>query len=126
VAASNLAFLLAEQGRDLDTALKYAQVVRNQKPDDPFLADTLGWVYYKLGRSVLARDAAQFAVSKDPDNPSFEYHLGMIYRAANQRSEVERALKKAIATSRAFKEKSDAEAALKDIDHWRHLVSSNK
>lgn len=66
VAAKNLAFLLAEQGRDLDTALKYAQVVRNQKPDDPFIADTLGWVYYKLGRSVLARDAAQFAVSKDP------------------------------------------------------------
>ena len=61
-----------------------------------------------------------------PSVPSFEYHLGMIYRAANQRSEAERALKKAIASSRAFKEKSDAEAALKDIDHWRHLVSSNK
>ena len=126
VAANNLAFLLAEQGQDLDTALKYAQVVRNPKPDDPFIADTLGWVYYKMGRPVLARDAAQFAVSKDPHNPSFEYHLGMIYRAANQRSEAERALKKAIASSRAFKEKSDAEAALKDIDHWRHLVSSNK
>jgi hypothetical protein len=50
----------------------------------------------------------------------------MIYRAANQRSEAQSALKKAITSSRAFKEKSDAEAALKDIDHWRHLASSNK
>jgi hypothetical protein len=79
-----------------------------------------------MRRPVLARDAAPCAVSKDPDNPSFEYHLGMIYRAANQRSDAERALKKAIASSRAFREKSDAEAALKDIGHWRHLVRSNK
>src|SRR5215831_7666485 len=69
VAANNLAYLLADEGSDLENALKYAQGVRNRHAEDPAVADTLGWVYYKMGRLVLARDAAQFAVSKQPDNP---------------------------------------------------------
>lgn len=126
LAANNLAYLLADQGKDLDTALKYAQVARNKRPEDPSIADTLGWVYYKLNRPVLAKDSAQFALSKQPDNPVYQYHLGMIYKSANQRSEAETVLKKAVANPVAFKEKSDAEEALKDIDHWRHLTGSRK
>jgi tetratricopeptide (TPR) repeat protein len=122
VAANNLSFLLADQGRDLDNALKYAQGVRSRHPEDPEAADTLGWVYYKVGRMVLARDAVQFALSKKPDNPVFEYHLGAIYKANNQRTEAESVLKKALASPQKFKERNDAEALLKDIDHWRHLT----
>ncbi|MBO0800109.1 MAG: tetratricopeptide repeat protein, partial [Blastocatellia bacterium] len=122
VAANNLAYLLADQGRDLDNALKYAQGVRSRHSEDPSAADTLGWVYYKVGRLVLARDAAQFAVSKQPTNPVFQYHLGVIYKANNQRSEAEATLKKALALPKEFKERSQAEALLKDIDHWRHLT----
>jgi tetratricopeptide (TPR) repeat protein len=121
VAANNLAYLLADQGRDLENAMKYAQGVRSRHAEDPSAADTLGWVYYKVGRLVLARDAVQFAVSKQPNNPLYQYHLGAIYKANNQRSEAEAALKKAVASPREFKERSQADALLKDIDHWRHL-----
>jgi len=121
IAANNLAYLLADQGRDLDNALKYAQGVRSRHSEDPNAADTLGWVYYKVGRLILARDAVQFAVSKQPNNPLFEYHLGAIYKANNQRAEAEAALKKALASPQEFKERSQADALLKDIDHWRHL-----
>jgi len=124
-AANNLAYMLAEEGHDLDAALKWAQGIRNRHPDSPGIADTLGWVYYKLGRSVLARDSVQFAASKQPDNPLYQYHLGAIYKANNQPAEAETALKKAIASPKDFKEKKEADAALKDLDHWRHLVSSN-
>jgi tetratricopeptide (TPR) repeat protein len=124
IAANNLAYLLADQGRDLQNALKYAQGVRSRHPEDPSAADTLGWVYYKVGRMVLARDAVQFAVSKQPTNPLFEYHLGAIYKANNQRAEAEAALKKALASTSEFKERSEADALLKDIDHWRHLTDS--
>ena len=122
IAANNLAYLLADQGRDLDNALKYAQGVRSRHSEDPNAADTLGWVYYKVGRLILARDAVQFAVSKQPNNPLFEYHLGAIYKANNQRAEAEAALKKALASPQEFKERSQADALLKDIDHWRHLT----
>ena len=122
IAANNLAYILADQGRDLDTALRYAQSVRSRQPENPVIADTLGWVYYKMGRWVLAKDSVQFAASKDPQNPLFQYHLGVIYKANNQPSDAEAALKKAIESPVDFKERAQADAALKDIEHWRHLV----
>src|SRR5262249_51977276 len=61
-AANNFAYILAEEGRDLQTALGWAQVARKKNPESPDVADTLGWIYYKLGNQVLARDQLQFAV----------------------------------------------------------------
>ena len=124
VAANNEAFLLAEQGRDLETALKYAQAVRRHRGEDPNVADTLGWVYYKLGRLTPAIDELRFAVSKQPSNPVFEYHLGAVYKAKNQRSEAEAALQKALAAKTDFKERPQAEALLQDIEYWRKGLSS--
>src|SRR5262249_49745977 len=49
-AANNLAYLLAQEGRDLDTALGFAQGVRRRQPQNAEFADTLGWVFYKLDR----------------------------------------------------------------------------
>jgi Flp pilus assembly protein TadD len=122
LAANNLAFLIAEQGGDLTTALGYAQGAQKRHPEDPNIADTVGWVYYKLGRPKLAKDSAEFAASKQPDNPEFQYHLGMIYKANDQRSVAEAALKKAVSSPREFKQRDAAQDAIKDIEHWRHLV----
>ena len=120
-AANNLAYLLAEDGRDLQSALNWAQAVRKRHPDDPHAADTLGWVYYKLGRLIQAREQGVFAVSKEPDNGVMQYHLGVIYKANNERDLAEKALKKAAASAN-FKDKGLAEEALKEIYRWRSLV----
>jgi len=113
-AANNLAYILAEEGRDLPTALGWAQVARKRQPDNPSTADTLGWVYYKMGNYVLALDQLKFAVSKQPDNGTFQYHLAMIYKDTKRFAEAQSALKKAIAGVN-FKEKSLAQAALKEV-----------
>ena len=107
--------MLAEEGRDLDTALGYAQSARKKQPESPNIADTLGWVYYKMGNIVLAREQVQFAVSKQPDNGAFLYHLAMIYKENKQLPEAQSVLKKALNSTKEFKEKSLAQAALKDI-----------
>jgi tetratricopeptide (TPR) repeat protein len=114
-AGNNLAFLLAEQGQDLNTALSWAQMARKKQPDNPGIADTLGWVYFKLGNYLLARDQLQFAVGKQPDNAVFLYHLAMIYKGTRQIPEAQIALKKAINSPKEFKEKSLAQAELKDL-----------
>jgi predicted Zn-dependent protease len=114
-AANNLAYILASEGRDLNTALGWAQTARKRLPESPSAADTLGWVYYKLGNQVLARNQLQFAVSKQPDNAVFEYHLAMIYKETKQFSEAQNALRKALGSPKDFKEKSLAQAALKEI-----------
>jgi tetratricopeptide (TPR) repeat protein len=115
VAANNLAYILAEQGKDLEVALGYAQTARRLGPDQPASADTLGWIQYKMGRHVSARDQLQFAVSKQPENPTFQYHLGMVYKETKQIPQARAALQKAIGSKENFKEKSLAEAALKEI-----------
>jgi tetratricopeptide (TPR) repeat protein len=114
-AANNLAYVLAEEGKDLNSALGYAQSARKSQPDSPYIADTLGWVYYKMGNYVLARDQVRFAASKLPDNGDFQYHLGLIYKQTKQVSEAQAALKKAVNSYKDSKEKNLAEAALKDV-----------
>jgi tetratricopeptide (TPR) repeat protein len=114
-AGNNLAFLLAEQGQDLNSALSWAQMARKKLPDNPGIADTLGWVYFKLGSYLLARDQLQFAVGKQPDNLIFQYHLAMIYKGTRQIPEAQAALKKVVSNPNDFKEKSLAQEELKQL-----------
>ena len=118
-AANNLAYILAEQEKDLEVAAKWAQTARRQEPEDPSYADTLGWVYYKTGSLVLARDQLRFAVSKEPENPVFLYHLGMIYWKNKQTDEAAQALKQTLSSNKTFKEKSLAEEGLKELAKLR-------
>src|SRR5262249_19111464 len=111
LAANNLAFRLAEDGRDLSSALGYAQGARKHHPEDANIADTLAWVYYKMGTFRLAKESAEFAVSKEPRNGEFLYHLGLIYKATDQLKDAERALKTAVASPVAFRERKLAESA---------------
>ena len=114
IAANNLAYMLAEEGKELETALKWAQSVKKRHPDNPAFADTLGWVYYKIGTLGLAREQLQFAVSKLPDNPTFQYHLGMINKDLKL-PEAADALRKAVNSPKDFKERALAQAALKEL-----------
>src|SRR5262249_73323 len=80
VAANNLAYILAEEGVGLAKGETWAKDVKKRQPENPGIADTLGWVYYKLGNYVSAQEQLNFAISKEPSNPEFQYHLGMIYK----------------------------------------------
>src|SRR5262249_11129361 len=56
VAANNLAWLLAESGKNLDEAFGLAQVARDRLPQNLDVIDTMGWVYYKMGTYRPALD----------------------------------------------------------------------
>jgi tetratricopeptide (TPR) repeat protein len=114
-AANNLAYLLVQDGRDLQFAQSLAEGVRKRQPQNPAAADTLAWAYYKQELFVLGRDQAQFAVSQQPDNGVFQYHLGEIYKKTSENAKAIGALKKAVASPIKFKEKDLAEASLKDL-----------
>ena len=114
-AANNLAYILAEQDGDLTAALKWAQTARKREPENPNNADTLGWIYYKTKNYVLARNQLQFAATRQPDNPVIQYHLSMACWKSNRIDEAEKALKQALNSKKDFKERSLAEAALREI-----------
>jgi Flp pilus assembly protein TadD len=115
VAGNNLAYMLSGEGNGPEYRAQSRAMARKSQPENPSTADTLGWVYYKLGNYLLAREQAQFAVSKQPNDMVAQYHLGMIYKANKQMAEAETALRKAVASPTDFKEKPLAQAALKEI-----------
>lgn len=77
-ALNNLAYLLGDSGNQDDEALKYAARARQLAPDNPAVADTLGWLYYRKGLYKLAVPHLETAVSK-AGNARREFHLAMAY-----------------------------------------------
>jgi tetratricopeptide (TPR) repeat protein len=76
-AANNLAWMLLERGENIDVALSYAQTAREQAPDDPRIADTLGWIYYQKNVYLKALSLLKDAAEKLPSDPVVQYHYGM-------------------------------------------------
>ncbi len=77
VALNNLAFIKAEEGSDLDQALAYAQRAKQKVPNDANISDTLGWIYIKKNLSDDAVRVFKDLVEKQPNNPTYRYHLAM-------------------------------------------------
>jgi len=112
VAANNLAYLMVENGRNVDVALTLAQTARRALPDSPNTADTLAWVYYYKGNFYMARDLLEGALKTTQDNPSMQFHLGMTYSKMNDKPDAVLHLKKAAALDPAGKTAKDASEEL--------------
>ena len=102
LAANNLAYVILQQGGNVDVALDMAQKARRGMPDSPNAADTLGWVYYQKGVYHSAIDLFQESLRLTEkkggvDDPTVHYHLGLAYQRTNQptlaRQQLERVLK---------------------------------
>jgi tetratricopeptide (TPR) repeat protein len=81
-------------------------------PNSPNAADTLGWAYYKLGSPESAVVQLKECAQKNPNNPMYQYHLGMAYMAARQFGLAERFLQKALQDDPNFPDAASARAAL--------------
>jgi len=78
VDASNaLGYTLADANRDLPEAERLIQVARQAKPDDPAIADSWGWLQYRLGNLDKAATVlrAAWLARKDAD---VGVHLGEV------------------------------------------------
>jgi len=95
LASNNLAYLMLQNGGNLDVALSLAQQARQGLPDNPSTADTLAWVYYSKGQYASARDLLEDAIKIAPGNQAVQYHLGMTYRKLGDKTNAMLHLKKA-------------------------------
>jgi Flp pilus assembly protein TadD len=115
VAANNLAWIYAEKGDNLDVALQLAQTAKAQLPDEPQVNDTLGWIYYKKGLPALAVAPLQESIARDPKNPIFHYHLGVVYAGAGDPTKARQALEQALALKSDFDGSADARKVLASL-----------
>lgn len=96
-ALNNLAYLYSEQIVDLDKAANLARKAWKIRPNDPVIADTLGWILYKKGDYAEALPYIQEAAAKITDNAEVQFHLGLAeYMMGNEQTS-RAALEKALA-----------------------------
>jgi tetratricopeptide (TPR) repeat protein len=115
-AANNLAFLLAEQNKDIDEALKWARLAKEKLPEDPNVMDTLGWVYYRKGLLDSAISEFKDSLEKNPDNPAVIYHLGMAYLEKDNRDKAREEISRALEMSDAFIGSEEARRVLAELE----------
>jgi tetratricopeptide (TPR) repeat protein len=96
LALNNLAFIKAEEGTDLDSALSMAQRAYQAVPNQPDIADTLGWVYVRKNLSQEAIRIFTDLVQKYPNNPVYRYHYGMALLQKGDRAAAKRELEAAL------------------------------
>lgn len=96
VALNNLAYLLAEEGTELDTALTLAQRAKQKAPNDPMISDTLGWIYIKKGLANNALPIFTELTTKFPTVATFHYHLAMAHSQRGDNMQAKRALDAAL------------------------------
>jgi tetratricopeptide (TPR) repeat protein len=75
-ACNDLAWLLAEQGEDLDLAAALATRAARLDPR-PEVLDTLGWVRLRRGEIEPAIAALEKALADQPELSTARYHLGL-------------------------------------------------
>lgn len=101
-AANNLAWILVDHGGNLDVALGHAQTAREHQPDDPRIADTLGWIYFKKNTSLLAVSLLKEAAEKLPTEPLVHYHLGIVQAKNGDTAAAKRSLQTALTLNQHF------------------------
>lgn len=69
----------ADKNIHLDKALEYIKRAIELKPENAFIQDSLGWVYYRLGRIEEAREALEYALELSDNDPTIYDHLGDVY-----------------------------------------------
>jgi tetratricopeptide (TPR) repeat protein len=113
VAANNLAWLYAQSGDSLDSALQFAQTATRLQPDSPAFHDTLGWVYLKKGLPESALQSFKFSVDAAPADPQYRYHLGLAYAEAGENEKAARELAEALKRRPGYR---SAELALEALE----------
>ena len=112
-AANNLAWCITrEKNPDLGEALRLAQVAKERQPRNPYIIDTLGYVFYRRGAYDLATTQFRDAVSLLPNIPAVRYHLALSLKAQGADREARDELKKCLGQTTDFPEREEAEKLL--------------
>jgi Tfp pilus assembly protein PilF len=104
--------MIAEEGKDLARAFLLAQAARDAAPQDPQIADTLGWVLYKQGAYPRAAALFSEAAERLPTNAEVLYHLGLAEAKLGKNAEARAALQKSLDLSATHPGAAEAKAAL--------------
>jgi tetratricopeptide (TPR) repeat protein len=84
-ALNYLGYTYADLGKNLDEAEQLIKAALTYKPDDGYIMDSLGWVYYKKGAFEKALQYLEKATGLVPDDPVILEHIGDVYIKLNNK-----------------------------------------
>jgi len=74
-----LGYSWIDQGIKLDEGMEMIKKAVQQRPDDGYIVDSLGWAYYRLGNYEEAAKQLERAIELKPEDPTINDHLGDAY-----------------------------------------------
>lgn len=112
IALNNLAYRYADMGKDLDTALTYAQRAQRQAPTNDDVTDTLAWVYIRRNLNDTAISLLKPLVAKQPRNPLYHFHLGLALLQKGDRAAARQSLQTALSLNPSKEDEQKIREAL--------------
>jgi Flp pilus assembly protein TadD len=74
-----LGYSWIDQGINLDEGMTMIRRAVEQRPDDGYIVDSLGWAYYRIKNYDEAMKQLERAVELKPEDPTINDHLGDAY-----------------------------------------------
>jgi len=111
-----IGYTWADKGINLDKAEKMIKMALSKKPDDGYIIDSMGWVYYKKGDYDKALAELQKAYQKLPDDPTIAEHLGDIYASLKEYVKASEYYEKSLTLEKNEDKKKAISKKLKDIE----------
>ena len=74
-----LGYSWIDQGIHLDEGMRMIRRAVEQRPDDGYIVDSLGWAYFRVGNYDEAVKNLERAVELKPEDPTINDHLGDAY-----------------------------------------------
>jgi tetratricopeptide (TPR) repeat protein len=112
---NNLAFLMAEHGGDLNSALNMANKAKQIMPNLTEVTDTLGWIYLKKGMPDIAIESFRELVAKAPHQATYRYHLGMALLQKGDRPSALREFQNALKDNPKKEERDDMQEKIQKM-----------
>ena len=108
-----LGYRYAESGENLDEAEHLIKEALKQDPDNGYIADSLGWVYFKKGLFTEALKYLEKAARLMPDDPTILEHLGDVHRKLGDNEEALSYYR--LSLSKENKDRADLEAKIREM-----------
>jgi tetratricopeptide (TPR) repeat protein len=123
-ALNYLGYTYADLGQNLDEAEQLILEALKHKPDDGFITDSLGWVYYKKGDYQKALRFLKKASEIVPEDPVILEHVGDAYLKLNDKPNALKYYQKAM--TQRTKEKDKGIEKIKEKDELQRKIRQLK
>jgi tetratricopeptide (TPR) repeat protein len=110
-----LGYLFAERGENLDEAEKLIKKALELKPNDGFYLDSLGWVYYQMGKPKKAQPFFEKALKVEPKEGVIMEHLADVIRKIGNLKKAKKVYLEALKVKISAQDRKRVEGKIEEI-----------